>query len=87
LPYANRGDCHLHLGDDRQALADYEKALAVVPTQTKWRLGCAAIRARLGDGEGAKKDRDLAVAIDPHLKDAPAVALPVPLPPVKKDPE
>jgi hypothetical protein len=47
----------------------------------------AAIRARLGDTNGAEKDRRKAFDLDNQREGAPHVDLPPPLPPVKKDPE
>jgi hypothetical protein len=45
---------------------------------------CATLRARLGDPDGARKDREEAVRLDPRQGDE---QLPTPIPPVKKDPE
>ena len=58
LPYANRGLSYLRLGEHKKALADYTKALELQPTQARWRMVCSALRARLGDVDGARKDRD-----------------------------
>ena len=57
------------------------------PTNAGWPFICAAIRAKLDDGPGAAKDRERAITIDKQLADAPGFILPVPIPPVKQDPE
>ena len=84
---ANHGLCYLHLGDYKNALADYTRAADTQPTVGRWRLICAAIRANLGDGDGARKDRARAIAIDNQLENSPPIDLPPPIPPVKLDPE
>jgi tetratricopeptide (TPR) repeat protein len=84
---ANRAKCYLHLGEYKKALADYVKMAEIQPRVGRWLLICAAVRTRLGDADGAEKDRKRAVEIDGDLKDAPPINLPAPIPPVKKDPE
>lgn len=83
---SNRGMCYLHLGDYANALKDYNKAAERQPSVARWRLISAAIRAKMGDNEGARKDRQRAIAIDPELKGA-RITLPDPLPPKRLDPE
>ncbi|HEX5272020.1 MAG TPA: tetratricopeptide repeat protein, partial [Gemmataceae bacterium] len=85
--YSNRGECYVYLGDYEKALADFVKAAELQPANGQFRLICAAIRARLGDPDGAAKDRERAFAIDKQLASAPPVELPAPLPPPKKDPD
>jgi tetratricopeptide (TPR) repeat protein len=84
--YSNRGECYIYLGDYEKALADFEKAAELLPTNARFRLICAALRARRGDDAGASRDRERALKIDPQQANAPEVNLPDPAPPVKKDP-
>jgi tetratricopeptide (TPR) repeat protein len=83
LPYATRGNCWLRLGDYEKALADYTKVSEIQPTAATWRMMCAAIRARTGDPDGARRDREAALKLDPKQGE---VILPAPLPPAKTDP-
>jgi tetratricopeptide (TPR) repeat protein len=85
LPYANRGLSYVNLGEYKQALAEYTKALARRPTHARWWMVCSALRTRLGDSDGARKDREQAIAIDPKQPDAPGILLPPP-PRIKTDP-
>jgi tetratricopeptide (TPR) repeat protein len=82
----NHAACHLFLGEDEKALAEYLK-VAAASSDAHLRRICAAIYTRLGKLEDARKQRELAIKLDEKLKDAPGLALPVPPPPVKMDPE
>ncbi len=84
LAYPNRGNCHLRLGEFEAALADYTKAAELQPTVALWRMMCSAIRARLDDPEGSRKEREAALKLDEKQAD---VVLPPPLPKAKVDPE
>ena len=79
-----RGTCYAKLGEYRKSLADYEALARSHPTNARWRMICATLRATLGDPDGARKDREEALKLDPNQGDEPL--LPV-IPPIKKDPE
>jgi serine/threonine-protein kinase len=83
----NRGLCNLYLGEYEQALADYCRMAELQPANPLFLRWTAAIRVKLGDLDGAAKDRARAIKLDPQLANAPAYTLPQPIPPVKKDPE
>jgi tetratricopeptide (TPR) repeat protein len=87
LTLPNRGMCYLHLGEYEKALDDYVEAARLQPTNGRWPFISSAIRARLGDPDGAARDRQRALDLDKQLADAPAITLPPPISPVKKDPE
>jgi tetratricopeptide (TPR) repeat protein len=83
----NRAYSYLFLAEYEKALEDFKKAAQMQSENGQWLRMCAAIRARLGDPDGAAKDRERAVKIDPQLANAPPAELPPPIPPAKKDPE
>ena len=84
--FVNRGVCYLSIGEYKAALAEYTQAIGFQSSNGRWILIRSAIRAKLGDGEGSRKDRELAIELDPSLAKGPAIDLPVPLPPIKQDP-
>ena len=84
---SNLGECYLQLGDYPRGLAAFTRASDLQPENGRWLLTCAAVRLRLEDVAGAGRDRDRAIRIDAKLADAPAIQLPAPLPPSKRDPE
>jgi tetratricopeptide (TPR) repeat protein len=85
--YCNRGNCHVYFGRYEEALKDFQKAEEKQPLNARLPMMCSFLRARLGDAEGAKKDRERAIAIDPKIIDAGGFELPARLAPIKKDPD
>jgi tetratricopeptide (TPR) repeat protein len=85
--FTNRGENYLFLGEYRKALADYKRAAELQKTNGRWLLICAAIRTRLNDTDGAAKDKEHAIKLDPQLQYAQPIELPEPLPQAKTDPE
>lgn len=86
MAHANRGAFYMYTGDYTTALKEYRLAAEAEPKSARWRTVCASLCEKLKDAEGEEKERALAVAIDPRLKDSPLIAIPVPLPPPKMDP-
>ncbi|MBI3409800.1 MAG: tetratricopeptide repeat protein [Planctomycetes bacterium] len=84
--HMNRGSSYVFLGEYAKALADYETTAKLDPDNAQWRMICSVLRSRLGDTDGARKDREMAIKIDPTMKDVPPMQLPAPLPPLKLDP-
>ncbi len=60
LALANRGMCWIQFGDYEKAQIDYELTAKLQPTSPKWKMICAALKARLGDTAAARKDREAA---------------------------
>jgi tetratricopeptide (TPR) repeat protein len=83
--HATRGMCYLHLGDDTKALDDFEQAARLQPANARWRFISSLLKSRLGNPDGARRDLETAFGIDPNVADD--LTLPVPMPPVKNDPE
>lgn len=84
--HMNRGSSYVFLGEYAKALVDYETTAKLDPDNAQWRMICSVLRSRLGDTDGARKDREAAIKIDAKLKDAPPMRLPSPLPPSRLDP-
>jgi tetratricopeptide (TPR) repeat protein len=85
-PYANRGVCYLSLGEYEKALDAYTRAADIQPANVMWPWVMASIQAKLGNIDEAARLKAHATKLN---KNQPPedISLPVPLPPVKKDPE
>jgi tetratricopeptide (TPR) repeat protein/S1-C subfamily serine protease len=68
--YNNRGNAKFALGDKKEAIADYDRAIAINPKDAKAYYNRGAAKFVLGDKKEAITDYDRAIAINP--KDAKA---------------
>jgi tetratricopeptide (TPR) repeat protein len=66
----SRGMVHLRLGHYKQAVADYDIALARQSRSAWSYLGRGLAKEHLGDTAGAQSDLKQALALDPDLTDA-----------------
>ena len=84
--HANRGMCYLSLGEYEKALDAYTRAADIQPMSVMWPWVSASIQAKLGKIDEAARLKAHATKLN---KNQPPedISLPVPLPPVKKDPE
>jgi tetratricopeptide (TPR) repeat protein len=66
----NRGSAHFNKGDYRQALADYGRAIEMMPTYAEAFFNRGSAAAAMGELDGAIADFSRAIALKPTFVDA-----------------
>ncbi len=69
-PYLARGITHVQFGNQKEALADYNKSLELDPDNAKTLSNRSSVKGMLGDYEGAFTDANRALEIWPDYENA-----------------
>ncbi len=65
--YNNRGTAHQAAGDLQAAMADYQRALQIMPNYPSPHYNLAKAKAALGDFRGAVEEMERAIALNPRV--------------------
>ena len=66
LAYSNRGEAYINVGEYDDAIADYDRVIAIDPNDASAYNNRGTAKVHKGDYEGAISDCDRAITIDPN---------------------
>ena len=66
LAYSNRGDAYINVGEYDDAIADYNRVIAIDPNDASAYNNRGVAKGRKGDYDGAIADCSSAIALDPN---------------------